>query len=287
MSSEENENKLIISNTGGLIRKMDHQLELMNRVLGEIAERKTEIIAAGDSFIGMRAGEERDWQIAPGVKMTFCWIPAGEFLMGSPDMEDDRFDDEDQVNVTLSNEYWMGKYQVTQAQWEALMGSNPSRFKGANMPVEKVSWDDAQGFIKKVNGSGVIPDGWKMALPTEAQWEYACRAGEAGPYSGGSIDQVAWYKGNSESKTHAVGTKKPNAWGLYDMHGNVREWCEDWYDDTLAGGPDPSGASSGVYRVERGGSWYSKAAGCRAARRHGYPPNFHLGGFRPALVPYK
>ena len=287
MASEENENKLIISNTGGLIRRMDHQLELMNRVLGEIAERKTEIIATGNSFLGRLAGEEREWEIAPGVKMTFCWCPAGDFLMGSPKTEPGRGGNEDQVHVTLTKGFWMAKTEVTQAQWRAVMGNNPSHFNGDDLPVENVNWNDAQAFIKKVNDSGVIPEGGKVCLPTEAQWEYACRAGEKGQFSGGSLDQVAWYDENSGDKTHRVGTKKPNAWGLHDMHGNVWEWCADWYDDSLRGGTDPSGPSSGVYRVNRGGSWYFLAAYCRAANRGWSYPAYGTCdlGVRPALVP--
>jgi formylglycine-generating enzyme required for sulfatase activity len=171
MASEENKNQIIISNTGGLIRRMDHQLELMNRVLGEIAERKTEIIAAGNSFLGRLAGEEREWEIAPGVKMTFCWCPPGDFIMGSPKTEQGRNVRENQVHVTLTKGFWMAKTEVTQAQWRAVMGNNPSHFKGYDLPVEDVSWDDAQEFIKKVNGSGEIPEGGKVCLPTEAQWE--------------------------------------------------------------------------------------------------------------------
>ena len=287
MTSEENKNQVIISNTGGLIRRMDHQLELMNRVLGEIAERKTEIIRSVDSFIGLRAGEEREWEIAPGVKMTFCWCPAGDVLMGSPEKEEERYEDENQVDVIITQGLWMAKTEVTQAQWHAVMGNNPSHFKGDYLPVENVSWDDSQEFIEKVNGSGEIPAGLKVCLPTEAQWEYACRAGEKGPFSGGTIDQVAWYDGNSGEKTHPVGTKKPNAWGLHDMHGNVEEWCADWYDDTLPGGTDPSGPSSSVYRVHRGGSWCDLAAYCRAANRGRLTPDlrYFFLGFRPALVP--
>ena len=207
--------------------------------------------------------------------------------MGSSESEADRNSNEKQVKVTLTKGFWMAKTEVTQAQWRALMGNNPSNFKGDNLPVEKVSWLDAQHFLEKLNTKIGNTDGGKMALPAEAQWEYACRAGELGPYSGGKIDEVAWYSNNSDFKTHPVGMKKSNAWGLHDMHGNVWEWCADWYDDSLSGGTDPSGASSGVYRVHRGGSWYGNAARCRAANRLRYTPdNRHYNlGFRPALVP--
>lgn len=284
MSSEENENTLIISNTGGLIRRMDHQLALMNRVLGEIAERKTEIIAGATAFFGMRAGEERDWEIAPGVKMPFCWCPPGEFLMGSPEAEEDRDDDENQVHVILTKGFWMAKTPVTQKQWNAIMGNNPSHFKGENLPVETISWDDAQEFLKKINAKIGYPDGGQMELPTEAQWEYACRAGEKGPFSGGSLDEVAWCSINSGDQTHPVGMKKPNAWGLHDMHGNVYEWCADRYDHKLTGGVDPTGPSSDGIRLHRGGCWGDLACDCSAAARNAISPNYvcPVIGFRLA-----
>ena len=259
-----------------------------HRVLAKSAKENAEREAAEAraNFQGKKAGEERDWEIAPGVKMTFCWCPAGSFTMGSSESEADRNSNEKQVKVTLTKGFWMAKTEVTQAQWRALMGNNPSNFKGDNLPVEKVSWLDAQHFLEKLNTKIGNTDGGKMVLPAEAQWEYACRAGELGPYSGGKIDEVAWYSNNSDFKTHPVGMKKSNAWGLHDMHGNVWEWCADWYDDSLSGGTDPSGASSGVYRVTRGGSWYYVAAHCRAAFRFWIIPdsrNRNLG-FRPALV---
>ncbi len=288
MSSEENKNQIIISNTGGLIRRMDHQLELMNRVLGKIVERKTNIIPTAQSFIGMRAGEERDWEIARGVNMTFCWCPPGDFLMGSPKTEQERYDDEKQVHVTLTKGFWMAKTEVTQAQWRAVMGNNPSHYNGDDLPVENVSWDEAQEFIKKVNGSGEIRKAGKVCLPTEVQWEYACRAGEKGPFSGGTLDEVAWYDGNSGDKTHPVGTKKSNAWGLHDMHGNVWEWCTDRHDESLRCGTDLSGLHSGVYRVVRGGSLGS-VADCRAAYRFRYYQDGRGNrlGLRLALVTYE
>ena len=234
------------------------------------------------------AGEERDFEIAPGVKMTMCWIPPGEFMMGSPAGELGRYGDEDQHRVRITKAFWLAKTETTQAQWRAVMGNNPSLFKGDNLPVEGVSWNDIAGpggFIEKANKATAVGEGG-FSLPTEAQWEYACRAGETGLYSGGTLDQVAWYDGNSGDKTHPVGSKKPNAWGLHDMHGNVWEWCADWYGDELSGGIDPQGASTGVNRVYRGGSWYDGAASCRAAGRLGYYPALYFFlGFRPALVP--
>ena len=178
----------------------------------------------------------------------------------------------------------MAKTQVTQKQWVAIMGVNPSEFRGENLPVESVSWNDAQEFLEKLNEKIGNDDGGKMMLPTEAQWEYACRAGEPGQYSGGTIDEVAWYWDNSEDETHPVGMKKSNAWGLHDMHGNVWEWCADWYDAELEGGVDPTGPSSGANRVRRGGGWDSYAVSCRAAFRYNdNPANRHDSlGFRIA-----
>ncbi len=219
--------------------------------------------------------------------MKFVFCPPGGFLMGSPRSEEGRGSDEEQVQVQISQGFWLAQNEVTQAQWEAVMGTNPSHFKGPNLPVENVSWDNAQAFLAKLNDKKIVPAGWMFALPTEAQWEYACRAGERGPYSGGSLEEVGWYYGNSGSKTHDVGQKKPNAWGLHDMHGNVHEWCSDWYDGRLRGGVDPTGPSSGVFRVFRGGSWNYVASYCRAAFRFwNYTGNrFDNLGFRPALVP--
>ena len=233
------------------------------------------------------AGAQVNLLLTDAVAQSFALIPAGRFTMGSASSEVDRSSDESQVEVSLSQPFWLAKTEVTQAQWEAVMGSNPSEFKGPNLPVENVSWEDAQAYLTMLNEKGVLPDGWKFALPTEAQWEYACRAGEKGPYSGGTLDEVGWYGDNSGNQTHEVGQKKPNAWGLHDMHGNVWEWCADWYEDTLKGGADPAGPSSGDHRVYRGGSWDLVASDCRAANRHRYDPGhrYNLLGFRPALVP--
>ena len=164
----------------------------------------------------------------------------------------------------------MGKTEVTQAQWQAVMGSNPSHFKGINLPVESVSWYDTQEFIQKIDPILAAADGWKTMLPTEAQWEYAARAGESWIYSGSNnLDEVAWYVG---STTNPVGKKKANAWGMHDMSGNVHEWCQDWYDEKLVGGVDPTG------RVFRGGA--DIASLCRVACRNSYYPSgscFNVG----------
>ncbi len=194
----------------------DHRYAVAVRMIGKL------LSDAYPKFIGIRAGEERNWEIAPGVSMTFCWCPPGEFLMGSPETEEGRFDNEDQVHVTLTKGFWMAKTQVTQKQWTAIMGNYPSYFRIYNFsPVETISWEDAQKFLEKLNAKIGNTDGGLMVLPTEAQWEYSCRAGELGPFSGGRFDKVAWFYDNCDYKTHPVGLKKPNAWGLYDMHGNV------------------------------------------------------------------
>ncbi|MCB1064149.1 MAG: SUMF1/EgtB/PvdO family nonheme iron enzyme [Verrucomicrobiae bacterium] len=224
-----------------------------------------------DKFAGQTAGEEM--KNGPGMKL--CWIPAGTFTMGSPEDESERqAEKEAQVEVTLSEGFWMGKYEVTQKEYENIAGINPASFKevGKNAPVENVSWEDAIAFCEKLTEQeqkkGKLPKGWAFTLPTEAQWEYACRAGEKGPFSGGAPDEVAWHKGNSVGKTHEVGEMKPNAWGLHDMHGNVREWCLDQFAAELAGGENPRGPDDGSGRIGRGGSWGNDARFCRSAYRY-------------------
>jgi formylglycine-generating enzyme required for sulfatase activity len=194
--------------------------------------------------------------------IEFVLIPAGSFMMGSTNGD---ANEKPVHQVTISQAFYMGKYEVTQAQWQSVMGSNPSYFKDCpNCPVEQVSWDDAQNFINKLNASN---DGFRYRLPTEAEWEYACRAGTTGDYAG-NLSEMAWYKENSE-KTHAVGGKQPNAWGL--AHGNVWEWCQEWYHETYYGAPtDGSAWLSGgeqKYRVVRGGSWRYDADFSRSAYR--------------------
>ncbi len=212
---------------------------------------------------------------------SFVQIPAGEFPMGSENGGDD--DEKPVHRVRISRAFEIGKYEVTQAQWQAVMGGNPSHFKncGGNCPVENVSWNDAQQFIRKLNA---LNDGYTYRLPTEAEWEYACRAGSTGDYAG-NLDAMAWYDKNSGNTTHPVGQKQPNAWRLYDMHGNVWEWCEDWYGGNYyAQSPsvDPRGPSARSVRLIRGGCWNSFARFCRSAYRDGYAPTIRRGflGFR-------
>lgn len=215
-----------------------------------------------------------------GVRFDMVAVEGGTFTMGSPKNERDRSSDEKQHQVTLSN-YHIGKTVVTQALWKAVMGKNPSYFKGDNLPVEKVSWNDCQQFIQKLNQL----TGKKYSLPTEAQWEFAARGGTRSRgylYAGSNnLNDVAWHDGNSGNKTHPVGQKQPNELGLYDMSGNVWEWCQGWYDSYPDGmQTDPVGPSSGSDRVNRGGSWCSVAQNCRVARRDYDTPdnsNSYLG----------
>lgn len=251
----------------------------------EEAEKHRLVEERKNQVVGTKAGEERDFEIAPGMNMTFCWIPPGEFLMGSPENESGRSDDETQHIVTISKGFWLAKNEVTQAQWKAVMNTNPSRFQGDSLPVESVSLDDiagSGGFIEKVNRFAGKEGAF--SLPTEAQWEYACRAGTSGLYAG-NLDSLAWYDENSGGKPHPVGLKTPNAWGLHDMHGNVWEWCADWdgpYSESAVA--DPVGATSGSLRVIRGGCWVNSAIGTRCANRHHIWPNdaYYSIGFRVA-----
>jgi formylglycine-generating enzyme required for sulfatase activity len=201
------------------------------------------------------------------IGMEFVLIPAGTFQMGY----NDGYDREKPVHsVTISKPFYLGKYEVTRREWKAVMGSNPSRFEGDNRPVESVSWDDVQEFIKKLNAK---EGGDKYRLPTEAEWEYACRAGTTTNWYFGDNENLlgdyAWYRDNSGNETKPVGQKKPNAFGLYDMHGNVWEWCQDWYGSYESGNQtDPQGPVSGSRRVSRGGSWRGSGSSTRAAFRY-------------------
>ncbi len=233
------------------------------------------------------------------IGMKLVPIPAGKFMMGSPPSEEGRYDSEQQHEVTLTKDFYLGLTQVTQAQYEQVMGTNPSYFKVdevfgkdiSEYPVEQVSWDDAVAFCEMLSA---IPEekaaGRVYRLPTEAEWEYACRSGSNTRYHFGDKEELlgkyAWYKENSKDRTHPVALKEPNALGLFDMHGNVYEWCSDWYGGYPEGiVTDPIGQSDGSLRVRRGGSWCIEAADCRSADRYGDVPSDRIDniGFRVAL----
>ena len=222
--------------------------------------------------------------VKDGISIDMVRVEAGTFTMGATPEMGDPFDaDKPAHRVTLTNDYYIGKYEVTQALWKAVMGNNPSNFKGDNLPVEKVSWDDCQEFISKLNRI----TGKTLRLPTEAEWEYAARGGNNSrgyQYSGSNnLSDVAWFRGNSGGKPHAVGTKQPNELGIYDMSGNVDEWCQDWYwygAYSSSSQVNPTGANSGSDRVFRGGSWSGEARYCRSSYRLYYTPdhsNYSLG----------
>jgi formylglycine-generating enzyme required for sulfatase activity len=230
----------------------------------------------------------REIDLGGGVKLELVLIPAGSFTMGSPSSEAGRPKgssvDETQHYVTITKPFYMGKHDVTQVQWERVMGSNPSQFKGANNPVDTVSWDDARAFLARA-GNG-------LRLPTEAQWEWACRAGtKTRFYTGDSesdLVRAGWYgsytttQGLLDATTKPVGQKQPNAFGLYDMHGNVMQWCEDWYGEKYyESGPimDPPGPQAGEFRVMRGGTYNVAPEYCRAAHRSGNSPDRRLSAF--------
>ncbi|MEF2644140.1 MAG: formylglycine-generating enzyme family protein [Paramuribaculum sp.] len=216
------------------------------------------------------------------------WVDGGTFRMGSDDS--DAESDEKPVHSVTVSDFSIGKYEVTQAQWKAVMGenNNPSWFKGDNLPVECVSWDDVQEFIRKLNAL----TGKRYRLPTEAEWEFAARGGNRSrgyKYSGSdNLSSVAWYTDNSGSKTHPVGTKSSNELGIYDMTGNVWEWCQDWYDSdyySKSASTNPKGPATGSNRVCRGGCWNFNAGCCRVSYRCDFSPVFRSSGlgFRLAL----
>jgi formylglycine-generating enzyme required for sulfatase activity len=258
-----------------------------------------------------RAGDERDDN---ALKLKLCWCPAGMFRMGSPAGEVDHVPNEGPVDVALSRGFWMGKTEVTQSQWQKVMGTGlrdqkrkggtgEIRGEGPNHPMYFVTYTEATGFCRKLTASeravGRLPAGWDYRLPTDGQWEYACRAGTTTATAFGDrlgSDQANFagdrpYNGAPPGPDHratvSVGSYRPNAWGVLDMHGNVWEWCRDWYADSLAGGRDPEGPPSGAVRLNRGGAWCNVGAACRSASRAGLGPEsrYDFLGFRVARVP--
>jgi formylglycine-generating enzyme required for sulfatase activity len=211
--------------------------------------------------------------IENGIELVL--IPAGSFTIGTPDDEPGRNSDESPVHkVTISKPFYIGKYEVMQAQYIALMSNNPSKFKGDNLPVDNINWPEAVKFCKKLSER----TGHKYRLPTEAEWEYACRANTTTTFYWGNDmdDSYAWYRENSEGTTHPVGMKKPNPWGLYDLCGNIEEWYSDWYSPTYESNEhltDPQGPESGELRVRRGGCWYHSVQCLRSGNRFYYHPD--------------
>ena len=233
---------------------------------------------AGAASPSTRPAKQFTLDLGDNVSMKLVLIPDGKFMMGSPDGEKDRQSDEGpQREVTISKPFYMGIREVTQRQYELVMGKNPSRFQGARNPVEHVSWNEAVDFCEKLSRK----TGRTVHLPTEAQWEYACRSGTTTPFHTGrtiSTDEANYdgdyvygngRKGTFRRTAVAVGSFKPNGFGLYDMHGNVWEWCSDWYADSYekANNQDPTGPTSGKYRVLRGGYWHEGPICCRSANR--------------------
>ncbi len=271
--------------------------------------RKAQPPVHKDAFAGSKGGEPRKVADIP-----LCWCPAGKFLMGSPPDEPERRPDEAQVAVRLTKGFWMGKYEVTQGQWKRVIGKLPGELTaellaGEDLPVGNVNFAEAEAFCQKLtelgHRIGDLPKDWEFRLPTEAQWEYACRAGtktatsfgdklsskqanfQGKPYNGAE-------KGPSLNRATKVGSYPANAWGLHDMHGNIFEWCRDWYHEKLPGGDDPDLSSQkgtrngdGSYsRVRRGGAWCDDGYPCRSAFRLRYEPERRYDhiGFRVAVV---
>ena len=236
--------------------------------------------------------------VTNSIGMELIEIPAGKFTMGSPEDENDHQEDEAQVRVTLTKSFGLGKYEVTQGQWKEVCGTEPWNGQGGvradkDCPATYVDWNDAAHFCKKLTEIERKAEKLKAnegyRLPTEAEWEYACRAGTTTAFSFGDneskLGEYAWFDDNTRIKqyAHKIGLKKSNQWGLYDMHGNVSEWCSDWYDEELAGGNDPAGPDGGLYRLDRGGCWGGIPRLCRSTGR-GSTPSFRssITGFRVA-----
>lgn len=342
--SEKERYEIQIRGTLELVQRMDRKIDMVERVLAGLPTY-TEIELSVSGMEGSRAGEQREFG---DVQMVWCppgeflmgspeeevWCPQEEFLLGSQAIEEGRINNEKQHTVELTRGFWLAKYECTQGQWEKVMGTDVEDMmrtgrntcgevtsKGADMAMYFVSWDDAQAWLKKMNESHPLPEGWEWNLPTEAQWEYACRAGTSttvysglleikGERNAPTLDAIAWYGGNSSvgykgkgvdtsgwpekqfsdgrAGVREVGRKVSNAWHLYDMIGNVWEWCADWYGDYPSGRvTDPTGIRDFSLRILRGGGWADIARHCRSAYRYGDGTDRRCDcyGFRPAVVP--
>ena len=266
-------------------------IDKCNLRLAEIAQREREVAeqrrAREEAARREREESEKKRQILNRLVANMVYVEGGTFTMGATKEQKRKARDDEKPahQVTLSS-FYIGKYEVTQAEWEAVMGSNPSCLKGANLPVESVSWYDCQEFIRKLNEL----TGKQFRLPTEAEWEYAARGGNKSggyKYAGGNdVDNVAWYLDNSDFETHPVGTKRGNELGLYDMSGNVKEWCQEWYGSYSSDSQtNPTGPATGSLRVLRGGSWLDDARYCRLSYRSDFGPDLRYvcNGLRLAL----
>ncbi|HUQ68517.1 MAG TPA: SUMF1/EgtB/PvdO family nonheme iron enzyme [Planctomycetaceae bacterium] len=236
---------------------------------------------------GAQPGEVREFT---NLKIKFCWCPPGDFEMGSSETSSDHQLNESQHKVTLSRGFWMQQTELTQNQYQQLMGSNPAFYKGEQNPVDSVTWNEANEFARRL--SELPPEkkaGNLFRLPTEAEWEYACRAGSTTVFTHGDdeagLEEFAWYHKNSARTTHPVGKKKPNGWGLHDMHGNVSEWCQDFYGDhSREAAIDPRGPPSGDKRTLRGGGWFQVAMWQRSSHRDAFVPSARYVGLGFRLV---
>ena len=258
-----------------------------SRNSGKTTQQKPSNPSVSKSSNRSAMSEAEKARIINNLIANMVYVEGGTFTMGATSEQGNDADSDEKPphQVTLSS-YYIGKYEVTQEEWQAVMGSNPSNFKGSHRPVEEVSWEDCQEFIRRLNQK----TGRNFRLPTEAEWEYAARGGRKSngyKYAGGNnIGDVAWYDGNSNYQTHDVGQKRSNELGLYDMAGNVWEWGQDWYGSYSSSSlTNPTGASTGSSRVFRGGSWYFDARGCRVSwRSYSYPSfRYNYLGLRLAL----
>jgi formylglycine-generating enzyme required for sulfatase activity len=282
----------------GSIKMGDTDFKNSVAALFELRKKQNEAFSNRKNLNDPEIQGKPNYNVKFALNMELIWCTPGTFTMGSPKSEKGRNQDETMHMVTLTEGFYLGKYEVTQEEYEKVMGKNPSRVKGKKLPVENVDWNDAMEFCKKLTGlekkEGRLPDGWTYNLPTEAQWEYACRAGTTTMYSwGNNINSMranynwdgAHNTGSDFKQTRDIGQYTANPWGFFDMHGNVWEWVSDWKANYPGGAlTDPKGPKSGSIKVRRGGSWAEPGEFQRSAKRHGATPNLPHYGFRVSFL---